>query len=94
MDGKNNSEGSSMIPKKIHYVWLGGAEKPAAIRRCMRTWRRLSGYEFIEWNESNIDIDSHPFLKKAVDKKQWAFASDYIRAWAVYNLAECILIRT
>ena len=73
------------IPKKIHYVWLGGQEKPRAIKRCMKTWRRLEGYEFIEWNESNIDLDSHPFLKEAIAKKKWAFASDYIRAWAIYN---------
>ncbi len=51
----------------------------------MRTWRRLKGYEFKEWNETNIDIKSHPFLEKAIKNKQWAFASDYIRAWAIYN---------
>ena len=73
------------IPKKIHYVWLGGQEKPRAIKRCMKTWKKLKGYEFIEWNENNIDIESHPFLKEAVAKKKWAFASDYIRAWAIYN---------
>lgn len=73
------------IPKTIHYVWLGGNRKPRVIRRCMKTWKRLKGYRFIEWNESNIDIDSHPFLKKSIEKKKWAFASDYIRAWAIYN---------
>ena len=73
------------IPKIIHYVWLGGGKKPRNIRRCMKTWRRLKGYKFIEWNESNIDKIKSPFLDKAIKEKQWAFASDYIRAWAVYN---------
>ena len=88
------------IPKTIHYVWLGGKEKPKEIQRCMKTWKRLSGYEFKEWNEKNIDIDSHPFLKKAIEQKQWAFASDYIRAWAIYNYGgvyfdtDVIVIRT
>ena len=34
-----------MIPKKIHYVWVGGNEKPKDIRRCMATWKKhLSDY--------------------------------------------------
>ena len=75
-----------MIPKKIHYVWVGGKEKPDDIKRCMRTWKKhLKDYEIIEWNESNFDINSHPFCKAAYDAKKWAFVSDYIRAYAIYN---------
>ncbi|MEG2711862.1 MAG: capsular polysaccharide synthesis protein, partial [Clostridia bacterium] len=74
------------IPKKIHYVWVGGKEKPADIKRCMKTWQKyLKDYEIIEWNESNFDIDSHPFVKAAYKAKKWAFVSDYIRAYAIYN---------
>lgn len=75
-----------MIPKKIHYVWVGGKEKPADIKRCMNTWKKhLSDYEVIEWNESNFDIESHPFTKSAYAAKKWAYVSDYIRAYAIYN---------
>lgn len=75
-----------MIPKKIHYVWVGGKEKPETIKRCMRTWdKHLKNYEIVEWNESNFDINSHPFLKKAYEAKKWAFVSDYIRAYVIYN---------
>lgn len=75
-----------MIPKKIHYVWVGGKEKPADIRRCMATWKKhLSDYEIIEWNENNFDIESHPFTKSAYAAKKWAYVSDYIRAYAIYN---------
>lgn len=74
------------IPKKIHYVWVGGKEKPKAIQKCMKTWQKyLKDYEIIEWNESNFDINSHPFVKKAYENKKWAFVSDYIRAFAIYN---------
>lgn len=74
------------IPKKIHYVWMGGKEKPKAIKKCMRTWKKyLSDYEIIEWNEDNFDINSHPFVKKAYENKKWAFVSDYVRAYAIYN---------
>lgn len=74
------------IPKIIHYVWVGGQEKPKNIRLCMKTWtRHLQGYQIMEWNESNFDINSNKFVKQAYEKKKWAYVSDYIRAYAVYH---------
>lgn len=74
------------IPKIIHYVWMGGKEKPKAIQKCMKTWAKyLKDYKIIEWNEQNFDINSHPFVKKAYENKQWAFVSDFVRAYAIYN---------
>ena len=75
-----------MIPKKIHYVWVGGKEKPADIKRCMATWKNhLQDYEIIEWNEQNFDLNSHPFIKAAYAAKKWAYVSDYIRAKVIYE---------
>lgn len=75
-----------MIPKVIHYVWMGKNPKPPKIEKCIKTWRKkLKDYEIIEWNETNFDIDSHPFVKSAYKAKKWAFVSDYVRAWAIYN---------
>jgi len=75
-----------MIPKKIHYVWVGGKEKPKDIQKCMDSWKKkLNNYEFIEWNENNFDINSHPFTKSAYEAKKWAYVSDYIRMYALYN---------
>lgn len=75
-----------MIPKKIHYVWVGGAEKSSDIKRCMDTWKKhLSDYEIIEWNENNFDMDSHPYIKTAYEQKKWAYVSDYIRAYVIYH---------
>ena len=75
-----------MIPKKIHYVWVGGTPKPNDIKKCMKSWKKyLPDYEIKEWNENNFDIDSHPFCKQAYKAKKWAFVSDYIRAYAIYN---------
>lgn len=74
------------IPKKIHYVWVGGKEKPNEIKMCMNTWKKhLSDYEIIEWNEENFDINSNKFVKEAYAQKKWAYVSDYIRAYAIYN---------
>ncbi|APT18850.1 polysaccharide biosynthesis protein CpsM(V) [Amylolactobacillus amylotrophicus DSM 20534] len=75
-----------MIPKKIHYVWVGGNEKPAAIQQCMATWRKqLSDYEIIEWNEDNFDLKQNKYIRQAYEAKKWAFVSDYIRASVVYE---------
>ncbi|MEK1965325.1 glycosyltransferase family 32 protein [Latilactobacillus sakei] len=75
-----------MIPKKIHYVWVGGREKPADIERCMKTWRtNLKGYEIIEWNEENFDMNMNEYIKVAYEQKKWAYVSDYIRAYVIYN---------
>ena len=79
-------EQQKQIPKVIHYVWMGGKPKPKAINKCMKTWKkRLKDYEFIEWNEKNFDINSHPFVKAAYSAKKWAFVSDYVRAYVIYK---------
>ena len=65
---------------------LGGNEKNNTIKQCMKTWgKHLEGYEVIEWNENNFDIDSHPFVKAAYKAKKWAYVSDYIRAYVIYK---------
>lgn len=74
------------IPKVIHYVWVGGATKPKDIQICMKSWERyLKDYKIKEWNETNFDINSHPFCKAAYDAKKWAYVSDYIRAYALFT---------
>lgn len=60
-----------MIPKKIHCVWVGGKDKPKDIQKCMDTWKKhLSEYEIIEWNETNFDMNAHPFIAEAYAKKK------------------------
>lgn len=74
------------IPKIIHYVWVGGNPKSKDIQRCMKTWKKhLKDYKIIEWNEDNFDINSNEFVKQAYEAKKWAYVSDYIRAYAIYN---------
>ena len=69
-----------LIPKKIHYFWFGGGEKPASVLRCINSWKKnCPDFEIIEWNESNYDINKHPFMRKAFQDKKWAFVSDYAR---------------
>src|SRR5207248_9547728 len=49
----------NMIPRKIHYCWFGGAEKPDLVQFCVRSCHEhCTGYEIIEWNEQNFPIES------------------------------------
>lgn len=77
---------NTKIPKKIHYVWVGGNEKPKKIQKCMETWKKkYPEYEIMEWNENNFDINSNKYVEAAYKAKKWAFVSDYIRMYAIYN---------
>ena len=42
-------------------------------------------YEIRRWNESNFDVNAHPFTKSAYSAKAWAFVSDYARLKVVYD---------
>lgn len=75
-----------MIPKRIHYCWFGGNPLPKEFEKYKKTWRKCCpDYEIIEWNDSNFDINSHPFMKAAYEAKAWAFVSDYARLKIVYD---------
>lgn len=75
-----------MIPKIIHYCWFGGNKKPLESVRYMERWKELhEGYEFIEWNENNFDINLIPYAREAADAGKWAFVSDYARLHALYH---------
>ena len=75
-----------MIPKIIHYCWLGGNPMPERLKRWQESWRRmLPDFEFILWNESNFDINSVPWVKEAYEAGMYAFAADYIRYYALYT---------
>jgi hypothetical protein len=77
---------SNKIPKIIHYCWFGGKEKPELVKRCMGSWKKhLNDYEFIEWNEDNVDFNSNQYASEALKAKKFAFVSDYVRVYALYH---------
>ncbi|MCZ4221809.1 glycosyltransferase family 32 protein [Pedobacter rhodius] len=77
-----------MIPKIIHYCWFGNNEKNKLVEFCMASWQKhLPEYKVIKWDESNFELKYAPFyVKKAYESKKWAFVSDYVRAYALYNI--------
>lgn len=75
-----------LIPKVIHYCWFGGKPLPTTVRRCINSWmERCPDYKIERWDESNFDINSHPFLQKAYQTGAWAFVSDYARLKIIYE---------
>lgn len=73
-----------MISKTIHYCWFGGNKKPKLSLKCIESWRRnCPGYEIIEWNEKNFDINKNRYVKDAYKNKKYAFVSDYVRLYAL-----------
>lgn len=75
-----------MIPKKIHYCWFGRSPKPELAIRCIESWKKVCPYyELIEWNEDNFNITSNKYVQEAYEHRKFAFVSDYVRLWAMYN---------
>ena len=69
-----------MIPKKIHYCWFGGNEKPEKAKKCIESWRKYCpDYEIIEWNEANFDVNQNGYTRMCIEEKKYAFLSDYAR---------------
>lgn len=79
-----------MIPKKVHYIWLGGKPKDKLTEICLLTWKdKMPDYEFIEWNESNLDLDKisaeNEYFAECRKRKLYAFMADYLRIKILYE---------
>lgn len=75
-----------MIPKIIHYIWFGRNPYPEKVAYCIESWKKyLPEYQFMLWNEDTFDVNSVQFTKEAYENKKWAFVSDYVRVYALYN---------
>jgi Glycosyltransferase sugar-binding region containing DXD motif len=88
-----------LIPKIIHYVWLGPKPLDALGQACLASWRRhLPGWEIRRWDESNSPV-GHPFVQNMIKRGRFAFASDYVRLHALvgqgglYMDTDCELLR-
>lgn len=75
-----------MIPKIIHYVWVGNNEKPEIVLKCIESWKKYCpDYEIIEWNNDSLKEINNKYVSQAFECKKWAFVSDYLRLYALKN---------
>lgn len=69
-----------MIPKRIFYCWFGNKQKVTP-----QFNNKIDGYEIIEVNDSNFDIQANPLTKKLYEDKKFSFLTDYVRLCMVYK---------
>ena len=75
-----------MIPKKLHYIWLGGNPLPEIALKCMESWKKFCpDYEIVVWDESNLNLDINTYCREAYDAKKFAFCSDVLRYDVLYK---------
>ncbi|PRY82462.1 glycosyltransferase family 32 protein [Alkalibacterium olivapovliticus] len=69
-----------MIPKVIHYIWLGDT-MPNELQNYVNSWEKaLPDYTFIKWSMSNWNNESkYPIVRDCLANKMYAHASDIIR---------------
>lgn len=85
-DGKAVMSEKPLIPKKIHYMWLGKREIPANLQRCIDSWKRCCpDYEIIRWDESNYDVTKTGYMKDAYEAGAYGFVPDYARLDILYH---------
>jgi len=74
-----------MIPKIIHYVWVGPKPFPSDGRENLERWQRLcQGYQFRLWSEDNIDF-SPRFVRQAYAAKAYNRVANYVRMRALFE---------
>jgi mannosyltransferase OCH1-like enzyme len=75
------------IPRIIHYCWFGGKPLPSLAKKCIKSWKKyLPDYQIIRWDEDSFDILAHPYTKEAFENKKWAFITDYVRLYVLYEI--------
>lgn len=72
--------------KILHYCWFGPNPIPYEYIGYMDSWKRFCPeFKMKCWNENNFDVNSVKFVKDAYSDGKWAFVSDYVRFYALYN---------
>ena len=75
-----------MIPKVIHYCWFGRGQMPPLALACIESWKKYCpGYELKLWNEDNFDLNLYPYAGEACENRKFAFVTDVVRLYALYN---------
>jgi mannosyltransferase OCH1-like enzyme len=74
-----------MIPKKIHYCWLGNNPMSDLNKRCLDSWQRvMPEYRIKRWDETNIPLDN-PYSRAAYAEGAWSRLSNHVRMRALYT---------
>lgn len=73
-----------MIPKILHYVWLGSDDLPPSARAYVDGWARACpGWQIRRWGAADLAGVEVGFVREALAARKWAFASDWLRLHAL-----------
>lgn len=65
--------------KIIHFCWFGSPLPPDVSSRLDR-WQKLHpSWSIRHWNESNVDVSGCAYAEACLQRKDWAYLSDYVR---------------
>jgi mannosyltransferase OCH1-like enzyme len=77
---------SDEIPKIIHFTWFSGDAFPEKICKCIDSWKKiLPDYEIKLWTMDMARELNIQYVNEALDASKWAFASDVVRAYAIWK---------
>jgi hypothetical protein len=75
----------AVIPKIVHYVWVGPDLLPQADSQRIQNWRKmLPDWEFRAWENDNLNFSS-VYLRMAYAVRAWNRVSDYTRMDALFR---------
>lgn len=74
-----------MIPKIIHYAWVGTTIPRNSVDRINEWESKLPDYKFMYWNEGNYDFSKFKFTREKMKNHQWGYAADELRYDVLYN---------
>jgi len=75
-----NSMSKELIPRVLHYIWLGGKPLPKQLQTNVDNWQRLMpDYRLVRWDEGNYDVGAHPWAAQMHREGRFAFVSDLVR---------------
>lgn len=73
-----------MIPRIIHYTWFSSEPMPDIVKRCIASWHQyMPFWKYELWDSERVRNLDSTWLRECLEAKKWAFASDYVRVYAL-----------
>ena len=82
------NEKNNMIPRKIHFIWIGGGAVTSQAATFVLWWRKLMpDYQLVVWDKIRYEAiaDKPRYAEEAYAKRKWAFVCDWLRAYVLYK---------
>jgi hypothetical protein len=69
--------------KILHFCWFG-SPLPTDVSSRLDRWQKLHpSWTICQWNESNINVSGCAYAEACLQRRDWAYLSDYVRLQAL-----------